>query len=308
VTLLDQPDPKSGQRAAAVGDGCGVGNQEPLITFQGMTVSNGYLVFGMTGADLPNDLRNAAENALWLKLTNLPALQVPAGDYYATGTTTTGRITSARAAVPLLATLALTHDDAAQVGPACSVLGCGGQPLLPEQNGPTIPAGTWLVQDSMAVGWRFTTQSGALVATSAFRNGGAVTVGLTYSSTAGWSVVEDAPGSSSADLRGQLISGTCQGGITALQALIDKSSLAAQQLSYSSGSPSGFTAPQTDGCWIQVESSNNNPFSPTSSNKEYGHYVWRWGVLLAADAQARTVFPSLPVAPQSEITAVGGGA
>jgi hypothetical protein len=279
-----------------------------VITFQGMPVSNGYLVFGMTGADLPNDLRNAAESALWLKLANLPALQVPAGDYYATGTTTTGRITSARAAVPLLATLALSHDNAAQVGPSCSVLGCGGQPLLPDQNGPTIPAGTWLVQDSMAVGWRFTTQSGALVATSAFRESSGISVGLTYSSTAGWSVVEDAPGSSSADLRGQLISGTCQGGFAVLQALIDKSSLAAQQLSYNSGSPSGFTAPQTDGCWIQVESNNNNPFSPTSSNKEYGHYVWRWGVLLAADAQARTLFPSLPVAPQSEITVVGGGA
>jgi hypothetical protein len=130
-------------------------------------------------------------------------------------------------------------------------------------------------------------------------------VGLTYSSTTGWSVVEDAPGTSSADLRGQLISGTCQGGFIVLQTLIAPSSLAAQQLSFSSGSPSGLTAPQTDGCWIRVEGNNNNPLAPNGA-KQHGSYIWRWGVLLAADAQARTLFPSLPVAPQSEITAVGG--
>jgi hypothetical protein len=57
---------------------------------------------------------------------------------------------------------------------------------------------------------------------------------------------------------------------------------------------------------MSVASENNNPLNPTSSSKEYGHYIWRWGVLLAADAQAHTLFPSLPIAPQSEITAVGG--
>jgi hypothetical protein len=57
---------------------------------------------------------------------------------------------------------------------------------------------------------------------------------------------------------------------------------------------------------MSVEEQNGNPLGPTSSTKKYGHYVWRWGVLLAADAQARTLFPFLPITPQSEITAVGG--
>src|SRR5262249_25511414 len=111
VTLLPQADPRTDQRAQTAGDGCSIGNQEPPITFQGVTVSNCYRVSGMIGADLPSDLRNAAESALWLKLANLPALQVPAGDYYATGTTTTGRITSVRAAVPLLGIPALVRNN-----------------------------------------------------------------------------------------------------------------------------------------------------------------------------------------------------
>jgi hypothetical protein len=130
---------------------------------------------------------------------------------------------------------------------------------------------------------------------------------MTYSSTAGWSVVEGSPGPFIVDLQTQVISASCQGGFAVLQTLIDKSPLAGQQLSFSQGG--GVFGPptlQTDGCAMSVEAQNSNPLSPTTSTKKYGHYVWRWGVLLAADAQAHTLFPSLPIAPQSEITAVGG--
>ncbi len=205
VTLLAQADPNSGQRTQAAGANCAINTQEPAIRFQGIAVPNGYLGFQLTGADLPNDLRNTAENALWLKLGNLPALQVPAGDYYATGTTTTGRITSVRAAVPLLATPALVRSNSTQNGPSCSNLGCAGPPALPDQGGGSTPAGIWLIGDSVAAGWRFTTQSGALVATSAFRDAGAVAVGMTYSSTAGWSVAEGSPGPFIVDLQTQVI-------------------------------------------------------------------------------------------------------
>jgi hypothetical protein len=306
VTLSPQLDSRSGQRAQGLGEGCDVRSQEPPIRFQGIAVSNGYLSFAMTGADLLADLRNAAENALWLKLANLPALQVPAGDYYATGTTTTGRITSARAAAPLLAIPALVRSSSTQYGPDCSNLGCAGPPALPDQGGGSSPAGVWLIGESVAVGWRFTTQSGALVATSAFRDSDAVGVGMTYGSTAGWNVVEGSPGPFMADLQAQIISGSCRGGFAALQTLIEKSSLAGQQLSFSQSGGYGLTAPQTDGCMISVESENNNPLNPTSASKEYGHYIWRWGVLLAANAKARAFFPSLPAAPQSEIAVVGG--
>jgi hypothetical protein len=307
VTLLPQADPQSGQRAQAAGDNCSINTQEPAIRFQGIAVPNGYLDFQLTGADLPNDLRNAAESALWLKLANLPSMQVPAGEYYATGTTTTGRIASARAAVPLLATPALVRNNSTQNGPSCSNLGCAGPPPLPDQGGGSTPAGIWLVQESVAVGWRFTTQSGALVATSAFYDTGGIGVGMTYSSTAGWSVVESSPGPFIVDLKTQLISGSCQSGFTILQTLIDKTPLAGQQLSFSQvGGVFGPPTLQTDGCAMSVEEQNSNPLSPTTSTKKYGHYVWRWGVLLAADAQAHTLFPSLPIAPQSEITAVGG--
>jgi hypothetical protein len=306
VTLLAQPNLGNGQRTQAAGDNCSINTQEPAIRFQGLAVPNGYLSFQLTGADLPNDLNNAAESALWLKLANLPALQVPAGDYYATGTTTTGRITSARATVPLLATPALIRNNSAQNGPSCSNLGCAGPPVLPDHGEGSTPAGVWLIDESVASGWRFTTQSGAFVATSAFRDIGAVVVGMTYSSTAGWTVAAGAPGPFTSGLQTQILSENCQGGSTVLQGLIDKSSLAGQQLSLSSSASLGSAQLPTVGCMLKVESETNNPFNPTGGNKQYGHYVWRWGVLLAADAQARALFPSLPIAPQSEITAVGG--
>jgi hypothetical protein len=275
------------------------------LTLNGVVVSNGYLFFERAGADLPADQRSAAVNALWLKLANLPALQIPTGDYYATGTTSTGHIVSARAAVPLNATLALAHDNSTQDGLSCGSLGCAGQPILPDQGEMGATAGIWRTTESVAIGWRFTTQSGALVATAPFRGGAVTQVGLTYSATSGWAVAEGAPGPYTTDLQTQLMSESCQGGIAVLQALVEKSSLAGQQLSYRQGAAGGALGAPTDGCAISAESQGNNPLAPNGGAKQYGRYVWRWGVLLAADAQAHTLFPSLPIAPKSEIAAVG---
>ncbi len=267
-----------------------------------MAVSNGFLYFQMTGDDLPTDLRNAAENALWAKLATSRTFPVPAGDYYTTGTTTTGRITSARAAVALQATLALARPTTALTG-YCLNLSCAGQPIVPDQGGAAPPSGTWLVQDAVISDWRFTTQGGALVATSPSQfAGNLVEAGLTYSATAGWSVSDSAFGPSITDLQAQLLSGSCNDGFNVLQTLISSSSFAGLNLTYGQSAAPG----STDGCAMSVEGPNDNPLGPTSSNKKYGHYIWRWGVLLAADAQARALFPSLPVAPKSEITAVGG--
>ncbi|HEX3269906.1 MAG TPA: hypothetical protein VHR15_04595 [Ktedonobacterales bacterium] len=305
VTLSSQPDANSGSRARSVGEKCFTGAQEPPLFLNGVAVKNGFLYFQMTGDDLPTDLRNAAENALWAKLATSRTLQVPAGDYYATGTSATGRITSARAAVALQATLALARSTTAQ-GDVCPNPPCGGQPILPGQGGVAPPSGTWLIQDAVVAGWRFTTQGGALVAAPPAQfAGNMVEAGLTYSATAGWSVSGSALGPSITDLQTQLFSGSCNSGFSALQELIGQSSFAnvGQNLSYGqSAAPTS-----TDGCAISVEGPNNNPLSPTSpNNKKYGHYIWRWGVLLAADAQAHTLFPFLPIAPQSEIAAVGG--
>jgi hypothetical protein len=303
VTLLPQPDAQSGSRVRAVEEKCGVSVQEPPLTLNGVAVKNGALVFGMTGDDLPADVRNAAENALWAKLANSRTFQVPAGDYYATGVDASGHIRSARAAVALLATLALARPTTAQAG-FCLNLSCAGHPILPDQGGVAPPSGTWLIQDAVVVGWRFTTQGGALVAASPSQFAGdTVEAGLTYSASAGWSVGDSSLGPSITDLQAQLLSGSCKSGFSALQMLIGQSSLGGQNLTYGQSAPPGST---TDGCAISVGGQNTNPLSPTSSSKEYGHYIWRWGVLLAADTQAHTLFPSLPIAPQNEIAAVGG--
>jgi hypothetical protein len=289
-------------------DGCNINRQEPPPALNGVTVRNGYLSIGITGADLSDDSRVAAENALLAKLGKLSGLPVPAGDYYATGVTTSGRIISARAAVPIVATPALSPIDAAsgEDGSCPHLSSAGGAELLPATQGGAAPAGVWLVRQSFATNWRFKTQSGALVATSQTRNTVEALVGLTYSPTAGWSATEDSPGPYLVDLQSQILSASCQGGFAALSALVAKSSLAGQQIDTSrkgQNGPGGAPT-QTDGCALKLETTNKNLFNPVT--KEYGRYVWRWGVLLAADAQARAQFPSLPSAPQSEIVAVGG--
>jgi hypothetical protein len=303
VTLLTQADVRSGQRVQPAGARCVTGNQEPPLALNGIAVKNGYLNFSLTGADLPDAARSAAESALWAKLASPPTFQIPAGDYYATGVETSGRIRSARAAVSLLAAPALARASATQNGVYCSNLGCPGEPVLPDQADASTPAGVWLARESVALGWRFTTRSGAPVATSPARDGLEVEVGLTYSPTAGWGVTDGAPSPFIGDLQTQLISASCQSGSTVLQALVDKSSLAREQLASGERRVGGPTPAQTDGCALKLESVNDNPLSPS---KEYGHYVWRWGVLLAADTQAHALFPTLPVAPQSEIDTVGG--
>ncbi len=309
VILLPQQDVGIGQRVQTTSDGCGTFgyDQRPPLSLDGVTVKNGALTLPLTGADLPDATRAAAESALTAKLGNLSSLPVPAGDYYAIGVTTSGRIISARATLPLVANPALSSLDAAPGATGtCLRLSCAGTEFLPDARGSAAPPGVWLVRQSFTMNWRFTTQSGALVATSPTRTPLETLVGLTYSPTAGWSVTEGSPGPFLVDLRSQTLSASCQGGFAALSALVAKSSLAGQQPNTSQGGqngPGGASQP-TDGCALKLETSNKNLFNPIT--KQYGHYVWRWGVLLAADAQARALLPFLPSAPQSEIAAVGG--
>jgi hypothetical protein len=39
---------------------------------------------------------------------------------------------------------------------------------------------------------------------------------------------------------------------------------------------------------------------------DQGHFIWRFGVLLAADASAHSTLPALPVALPADLAAVGG--
>ncbi len=51
-----------------------------------------------------------------------------------------------------------------------------------------------------------------------------------------------------------------------------------------------------DGCFMDVQVSNNQA-TPTTGT---GHFLYRFGALLAADATAHAMAPSLPVASQHE--------
>ncbi len=305
VAYFAQANIAGGQRIEVSSNGCSSGDLDPTTSFNGKSVRNGYVALELTGADLPDDLRSAAENALWAKLAILAGWQVPAGDYYATGVTTSGRITTARADIPLVATPVLARVNSTQNTTPCAHLGCAGQEILPGQHALATPVGTWRIRESAAIGWQFNTNGGAFIASSPTREGLDVEVDLMYSSTSGWSVVDNRSNPLTDSLNAQIANGGCQVGLNALKALVAKSSLAQTQLAFGSGPGASQGPAPTDGCAWKLLDGTNSPLNPSGA-KTYGAFIWRWGVLLAADAQAHALFSSLPVAPQNEIAAVGG--
>ena len=156
--------PSSGHAVRSVGEKCSTGAQEPPIRFQGVAVSNGFLYFQMTGDDLPTDLRNTAENALWAKLATSRTFPVPAGDYYATGPPPPQGASPAPAPPSRCRRPWRSLAQPRRRRSSASISSCPGRPIVPDQGGVAPPSGTWLIQDAVMVGWRFTTQGGALVA------------------------------------------------------------------------------------------------------------------------------------------------
>jgi hypothetical protein len=57
------------------------------------------------------------------------------------------------------------------------------------------------------------------------------------------------------------------------------------------------------GCAMSLQQTDSNQPQNTA---DLGHFVWRFGVLLAADDRAHALAPDLPLASPEEIAAVGG--
>jgi hypothetical protein len=252
-----------------------------------------YLPF--TADDLPPDLRADALAAVATALadTTVSSSSVPAGQYFATGVDAQGTIHSRRATERLTATLTLAPEDTASdaasalapwaiIGRGCADLTCTGG-IDPEQ---PVPAGhVWTIAEPVLLTWRFVTASGALAGAETFRVPEPLRLTLAYDLRTGWHL-------SDLMLFGQGPNGPpldiCGGGAAALQQSLGPNG-------YGEGwKNAGERA--VAGCELDVQDQNG----------VIAHFIWRFGVLLAANAPAHTLLPALPIAPPDEIAAVTG--
>ncbi|MGZ3639036.1 MAG: hypothetical protein ACXVCX_14495, partial [Ktedonobacterales bacterium] len=141
----------------------------------------------------------------------------------------------------------------------------------------------WRVTTFVVPQWRFTTPTGDTAALSPLNvaDQTLLKVPLQYDAAHGWRPW-GAPGwGDDCDARDIMANIQCGPGSSALSA-------------YGPMNVASIGANGIEGCDIQV----------LNSSGKFARFIWRFGVLLAADAAAHQTIPSLPVAPQAEIDAV----
>jgi hypothetical protein len=175
--------------------------------------------------------------------------------------------------------------------PFCVDPGCIAAP------GPLGSPLEWVVGADETNRWQFHSSAGAEVATSPPWSAQLpVSLLLTYDTQRGW-IVDQRKTQQLAgfDLAAAHTQSVCDGGVMGL--------LTAAHLSQQ-----GVLAPavavlhdnRLEGCELELQTTQGVAATPV------GHFVWRFGVLLAADGPAHAVLPALPLAPAGEVAAVGG--
>ncbi len=146
-------------------------------------------------------------------------------------------------------------------------------------------AQVWQVLTPIALRWRFTTASGQVVSDVTFPAFSTLLIlDLTYQPATGWRLA------SPPNLSEQLSQLVCATGVQALT-LAQTNALGGDGWVVSVLRDQGAA-----GCELEL----------AQNAVDQGHFVWRFGALLAADAQAHRTLPALPVASAQELAAVGG--
>jgi hypothetical protein len=216
-------------------------------------------------------------------------MDVPAGASIAVQLAPDETISSQQATEPLQATaLLVATAPPNQFGVSCAGVICvdslGGQTLSPSS---ASSGHLWQIGSFIALRWRFTTAAGAVVSEVTYPMIAEVPITLAYDAATGWQI---APQSSGQFLTNELAEAVRETGAEMLQV---------EQARYLSGE--GWDVQTlhqqgTAGCEYQL----------VQNNVAQGQFVWRFGVLLAADAAAHNTLPTLPIASPEDIAAVGG--
>lgn len=250
------------------------------------TLGHSIIGFNLSDGGLPSEQRIAAQQAIARSLMaqELQAT-VPAGEYYAAGVDPQGRVIGRQASAPLSAIRDLVPPPLANEATPCGDLSCTDVSFAPGQ----VPAGhVWSLQEPLFMQWRFTDASGAPV--------GEATVGPLPSLTEFW--LSQQQGAWQVTLRQNLDSGgntvyndqLCQVGVTELGAYTSTQAISGEIIHSEGPLGCGF---------IAIE-------ALPESSKVGGFFVWRFGALLAGDAQAHQLIPALPIALPREVAEAGG--
>lgn len=249
------------------------------------------VIVPMTFPDLPPAQQGSVRALLQHTIDGIGRrMVVPANQYVATGTDALGHSTSRLTTEPLQAELSLAFS-AIQQASDCS------EGICAQHNNLSVQSqrhGTWSIFVSITTHWYFTRSDGTPIATPtpsdeilSEATPTELPLTLVYDGR-GWAL-QSAPSDTDTlpfSLVDILSHAQCNAGTSALYA------------SFASGVAGGNSQEQANGlhgCLLQTLDANNKPT---------GRYIWRFGVLLAADAAAHSTIPSLPIAPQAEIDAV----
>ena len=255
-----------------------------------MQVNNGsvrpdaLISIALTASDLPPEARYAAVGAIDQAITTPQQTVVPAGSYFASSISPTQAITSQRAAVPLTASALFTSDIIASSFEYSLYCGTAICPWYIDPRQGAIPSGQfWSVIFSTSLRWIFSGAPEGSASAVIMPGDISVQLLLSYHDATGWQVSQQ--GASGSEVE-QLSRSVCTTGVTMLSI-----QLAEQAQNIQIAHDAGI-----EGCELLAQ---------TSQGKQ-GLFLWRFGVLLAADDGAHAMQPALPIAPPDEIAAVGG--
>jgi hypothetical protein len=142
---------------------------------------------------------------------------------------------------------------------------------------------------AVALSWRFTKATGETVSETTYAYAQLITLYLAYDQTQGWHETSVAGTPSERD---QLAGLNCATGASLLQLQVSRTIIG----NGDDWESIALVDHGVEGCILLL----------LQNRTIVGHFLWRFGVIMAADAQAHTTLPTLPVAPQDEIAVVSG--
>lgn len=243
-----------------------------------------------TLANLPAAQQQQITALIPQAITMQQTLTAPAQSTIVTGLNADGTINARRVTGPLRASVFLvpvTQTYQGQQGTFCNSFVCVDDTGAPLPH--ASPSGhLWEVSTPVALRWRFTTASGQIVSDVTFPSNTMTNLSLSYDAATGWQIVPFPADEGS--LSQQLTRLVCA---TGMQMLF------VEQARYLSGE--GW-----DEAILHDAGINGCELALTQNNTDEGHFLWRFGALLAVDARAHSTLPTLPIASPADLAAVEG--
>lgn len=266
----------------------------PALSINGHTVRPDYIIaFPLALNDLPTPVRQQALGVvrqLLNRAVGVGQAMVRPGEHYAAsmdapGVTTAGTATTTLTATPVVA-LDPSGEGNVCTDAICPTTGSADDLAHPQAGGPL----RWAVEVSVLLGWQFTSPLGATVARVQFPQ--SLDLLLTFDAPEGWRVTvsSSGPAEPPADPLSEIYYEACIPGEVMIPEVAPQFTSSEQ-------------AYVTDqGCLIAATGLPATISGPAPS----GTFVWRFGVLLAADEATHQEVPQIPLATPAERVAVMG--